>query len=45
MLKDEGGNALDKIDDSDYHSKYGEFAWLIDSEVNKVELWHPPVGQ
>ncbi len=40
-LKEEGGNLLDKIDDSEY----GKFAWVIDPEGNKVELWQPPEGQ
>jgi len=39
-LKAEGCNVLDKIDDSEY----GKFAWVIDLEGNKVELWQPPVG-
>jgi predicted enzyme related to lactoylglutathione lyase len=40
-LKAEGCNVLDKIDDSEY----GKFAWVIDPDGNKVELWQPPVGQ
>jgi predicted enzyme related to lactoylglutathione lyase len=40
-LKAEGCNVLDRIDDSEY----GKFAWLIDPEGNKVELWEPPAGQ
>ena len=40
-LKAEGCMVLDKIDDSEY----GKFAWVIDPEGNKVELWQPPVGQ
>jgi predicted enzyme related to lactoylglutathione lyase len=40
-LKEEGCNVLDKTDDSEY----GKFAWVIDPEGNKVELWQPPVGQ
>jgi predicted enzyme related to lactoylglutathione lyase len=40
-LKAEGCNVLDKIDDSEY----GKFAWVIDPEGNKVELWQPPDGQ
>jgi predicted enzyme related to lactoylglutathione lyase len=40
-LKAEGCNVLDKIDDSEY----GRFAWVIDPEGNKVELWQPPAGQ
>ena len=41
VLKAEGCNVLDKIDDSDF----GKFAWVIDPEGNKVELWQPPAGQ
>lgn len=40
-LKAEGCNVLDKMDDSEY----GKFAWVIDPEGNKVELWEPPAGQ
>jgi predicted enzyme related to lactoylglutathione lyase len=40
-LKEEGCNVLEKIDESDY----GKFAWVIDPEGNKVELWQPPPGQ
>ncbi len=40
-LKEEGCNVLDTIDESEY----GKFAWVIDPEGNKVELWQPPVGQ
>lgn len=41
LLKEEGCNVLEKIDESEY----GKFAWVIDPEGNKVELWQPPVGQ
>ena len=40
-LKAEGCNVLDKIDESEY----GKFAWVMDPEGNKVELWQPPAGQ
>jgi predicted enzyme related to lactoylglutathione lyase len=40
-LKAEGCNVLEKIDDTDY----GKFAWVIDPEGNKVELWEPPADQ
>ncbi len=40
-LRAEGCNVLDKVDDSEY----GKFAWVIDPEGNKVELWEPPAGQ
>ena len=41
VLREEGCNVLEKVDDSEY----GKFAWVIDPEGNKVELWQPPVGQ
>jgi predicted enzyme related to lactoylglutathione lyase len=40
-LREEGCNVLDKVDESEY----GRFAWVIDPEGNKVELWEPPAGQ
>ena len=40
-LREEGCNVLEKIDESEY----GKFAWVIDPEGNKVELWEPPPGQ
>jgi predicted enzyme related to lactoylglutathione lyase len=40
-LRTEGCNVLDKIDESEY----GKFAWVIDPDGNKVELWEPPAGQ
>ena len=41
VLNTEGCNVLDKIDESEY----GKFAWVIDSDGNKVELWETPAGQ
>ena len=41
VLREEGCNVLDKVDDSEY----GKFAWVIDPEGNKIELWQPPAGQ
>lgn len=41
LLKAEGCAVLDKVEESDY----GKFAWVIDPEGNKVELWQPPAGQ
>lgn len=41
VLREEGCDVLEKVDDSEY----GKFAWVIDPEGNKVELWEPPVGQ
>ena len=40
-LRAEGCNVLDRIEESEY----GAFAWVIDPEGNKVELWQPPAGQ
>ena len=41
VLRDEGCQVLVKVDDSEYR----KFAWVIDPEGNKVELWEPPEGQ
>ena len=41
VMKEEGCNVLEKIDESEY----GKFAWVIDPEGNKVELREPPAGQ
>lgn len=41
ILRAEGCNVLEKVEDSEY----GRFAWVIDPEGNKVELWQPPAGQ
>ncbi len=41
LLKEEGCNVHGEIDESEY----GKFAWVIDPEGNKVELWEPPQGQ
>ena len=40
-LRAEGRNVLEKVDESEY----GKFAWVIDPEGNKVELWEPPAGE
>ncbi len=41
VLREEGCEVLDKIDDS----ACGKFAWVIDPEGNKVELWQPLAGE
>ena len=41
VLKEEGCEVLDRVEESEY----GKFAWVIDPEGNKVELWQPPEGQ
>ena len=40
-LRSEGCDVLPKVEESDY----GKFAWVMDPEGNKVELWQPPPGQ
>ena len=40
VLKSEGV----QIDRSE-NSEYGKFAWIVDPEGNRIELWEPPVGQ
>lgn len=40
-LRSERCNVLEKVEESEY----GKFAWVIDPEGNKVELWEPPPGQ
>jgi predicted enzyme related to lactoylglutathione lyase len=41
VLRAEGCDVMDKVDESEY----GVFAWVMDPEGNKVELWQPPPGQ
>ncbi len=41
LLREEGCHVLEKVDDYEF----GNFAWVIDPEGNKVELWQPPDGQ
>jgi len=40
-LKAEGCTVVGEVADSDD----GKFAWVMDPEGNKVELWQPPAGQ
>ena len=40
-LRAEGCDILETTDDPEY----GQFAWIMDPEGNKVELWQPPTGQ
>jgi len=37
-LKAEGCHVIEKVVDSEY----GKFAWVMDPEGNKIELWQPP---
>lgn len=41
LLREEGCNVLENVEESDF----GIFAWVIDPEGNKVELWEAPDGQ
>ncbi|HMM83892.1 MAG: VOC family protein [Gammaproteobacteria bacterium] len=40
-LRAEGCQVLDRIEASDF----GTFAWVLDPEGHKVELWQPPPGR
>jgi predicted enzyme related to lactoylglutathione lyase len=40
-LRAEGVEVLPDVQDSEY----GRFAWVVDPEGNKLELWQPPAGQ
>ena len=40
-LRAEGCDILETTNDPEY----GQFAWIMDPEGNKVELWQPPAGQ
>jgi predicted enzyme related to lactoylglutathione lyase len=41
VLRDEGCTVMPKMEESEF----GKFAWVMDPEGNKVELWEPPPGQ
>jgi catechol 2,3-dioxygenase-like lactoylglutathione lyase family enzyme len=32
------------VDDKREDSEYGRFAWILDPEGNRIELWEPPKG-
>jgi predicted enzyme related to lactoylglutathione lyase len=38
LLKQEGVEVDDKREDSEY----GKFAWIMDPDGNRIELWEPP---
>ncbi|MCU1305318.1 MAG: glyoxalase [Acidobacteriaceae bacterium] len=38
LLKQEGVEIEDRREDSEY----GRFAWIMDPEGNRIELWEPP---
>jgi predicted enzyme related to lactoylglutathione lyase len=37
-LREEGVQVDPKVEEADY----GKFAWIMDPEGNRVELWEPP---
>ncbi|MGM0546615.1 MAG: VOC family protein [Bacteroidota bacterium] len=41
VLASEGIEQIGEMEDSEF----GKFAWIIDPEDNKVELWEPPHQQ
>lgn len=41
VLKIEGVKIVGEVED---HPE-GKFAWILDPEGNKIELWEPPLGQ
>jgi len=32
------------IDEKREESEFGRFAWIVDPDGNRVELWEPPAG-
>ncbi len=38
VLKEEGVTIVGEMDDQ----VYGKFAWVLDADGNKIELWEPP---
>ena len=32
------------VDEKREDSEYGRFAWILDPEGNRIELWEPPAG-
>lgn len=40
-LRSEGVHVEEEINESEH----GKFAWVMDPEGNKIELWEPPDGQ
>lgn len=41
VLRDEGVRTEGDVQESEY----GKFAWIVDPEGNKIELWQAPAGQ
>jgi catechol 2,3-dioxygenase-like lactoylglutathione lyase family enzyme len=40
QLRREGSTVLDGVDEMEF----GRFAWVVDPEGNKIELWEPAAG-
>jgi predicted enzyme related to lactoylglutathione lyase len=40
LLREEGVEIDPKLEDTEY----GKFAWIMDPEGNRIELWEPPAG-
>jgi len=34
-----------EIDPKRQNEAYGKFAWIVDPEGNRIELWEPPAGE
>jgi predicted enzyme related to lactoylglutathione lyase len=32
------------VDEKRENSEFGKFAWIMDPEGNRIELWEPPAG-
>jgi hypothetical protein len=41
LIHSQTAKRLEKLDEFEY----AKFAWVIDPEGNKVELWRPPAGR
>lgn len=41
VLREEGCTVDDKVEESEF----GKFAWVMDPENHRIELWEPPPGQ
>lgn len=41
LLREEGCEVDEKVDESEL----GKFAWVMDPEGNRIELWQPPEGR
>jgi len=41
QLKESGAEQIGKLDENEF----GKFAWVLDPDGVKVELWEPPANQ